>query len=310
MIRSILSAFVFLIALAGNASAQNCTTYPTNLTNGTNADATQVMGNFNYVLGCVRDKLVAPRTYFVRTDGNDSNTGLVNSAGGAFLTIQKAINTVATLDINANTTTIQIADGTYTAANVLNNVVGFAIPGNLVIQGNNSTPANVVISTTSANAFKADSIAAVWDIKDLKIATTTSGDGIAVINGATVRFRNLNFGPVASSHLRADNAARLIALSSYTVSGNASFHWFAVNGGEVFVNNGLTITITGTPAIGTWTFSSVLAIVNCYSLTFSGAATGVRYGVNANGVVFTNGGSATYLPGNSAGSAASGGQYL
>jgi hypothetical protein len=99
-----------------------------------------------------RELLTANRTYYVRSDGNDSNTGLANTSGGAFLTVQKAVNIIAaTLDLGGSAVTVQIADGTYTGAVSLKEVVGYSAPGCLVIQGNNSTPANVVISTTSAN---------------------------------------------------------------------------------------------------------------------------------------------------------------
>ncbi len=40
-------------ATVSGAKAQTCTSYPYTLTNGTNADATQVMANFAYVVSCV-----------------------------------------------------------------------------------------------------------------------------------------------------------------------------------------------------------------------------------------------------------------
>ena len=43
--------------------------------------------------------------------------------------------------------------------------------------------------------------------------------------------------------------------------------------------------------------------------TFVGSATGARYSVALNGVIQTTGAGASYLPGNSAGSSATGGQY-
>lgn len=83
----------------------------------------------------------------------------------------------------------------------------------------------------------------------------------------------------------------------------------AVYGGLILVN-GQTVTISGTPAFGSaFAFAWRTGTVDAYNNTYSGAATGVRYNANMNGVIVVGGAGATYLPGNSAGSTATGGQY-
>lgn len=253
----------------------------------------------------IREVLTATRTYYVRTDGSDSNTGLTNTSGGAFLTIQKAVDTIATLDISGYTVTIQVADGTYTGTVSLKNVVGAANPGNLVIQGNNSTPANVVISTTSNNCFFASGVNATWDIKDMKLTTTTSGSCISA-SLSKIRFGNIEFGACATYHISTNGTGTLAeALSNYTVNGGATRHWSSIVLSEIRVQS-ITITLSGTPAFTDWAHTETAAVQLVNANTYSGSATGKRYNVAQNSVVF----SGATLPGDVAGTTATGGQYI
>ena len=249
-----------------------------------------------------REVLTTDRTYYVRTDGSNSNTGLANTSGGAFLTVQKAIDVVYSLDLSIYNVTIQIADGTYTTPIVLSKP--FVGKGSVSIQGNSTTPANVIISTTSANAFDVSN-GAVVNIKDLKIQTTTSGNGIYV-EAAIVNFYNLNFGACANNHMLSTGSALIYGRSNYAISGGALRHWF-VTGVATIIVTGVTVTITGTPNFSfAFGVSGLAACLSVYSNTYSGSATGKRYDANMNGIIYTAGAT---LPGNSAGSTATGGQY-
>jgi hypothetical protein len=98
---------------------------------------------------------------------------------------------------------------------------------------------------------------------------------------------------------------------TYNISAGAVTHIFCSSSGNVAIE-GCTLTTTGTVAFsGAFVTSSFVGVVFIDSNTFTGAsATGSRYSITANGVVYTAGAATTYLPGNAAGSTGSGGQYV
>jgi len=255
-----------------------------------------------------RELLSGDRTYYVRTDGSDSNDGLANTAGGAFLTIQKAVDTIATIDLNGKNVVVQVANGTYTTPVILKEVVGYSAPGCLIIRGSTGTPANVVLSTTNASAVAATAIGSVWRIEGMRLQTTTSGAGIWIIS-AGIQYGSVDFGACASAHVVAQSNARLAVIAPYSVSGGSQWHAFVQT--STIDGNFHTVTLTGTPAFSVEFIRTVgSAYVNWPGTTFSGAATGTRYLVSLNAVVNTNGGGASYFPGSVAGSTATGGHYI
>jgi hypothetical protein len=268
----------------------------------------QTAGDARYSPIADRRTLTAARTYYVRTDGSDSNTGLANTAGGAFLTIQKAVDTISGLDINGQTVTVQIADGTYTGAVTLKNVVGYAAEGNLVIQGNSGTPANVVISVTSNNCFTASGISSVWTIKDMKLQTTTSGSGLLAQDNSKILFTNLSFGTTVTFHIYAVRGI-IQATGNYAISGNAAYHWVASIGGAIKVQSIAAITLSGTPAFTVFALADTTSVLAWNGSAFSGGASAgtKKYDINSNAAAVSGG---VTLPGGVAGTTATGGQYL
>lgn len=251
----------------------------------------------------VRELLTAARTYYVRTDGSDSNDGFANSSTGAFRTIQKAIDVVGALDSSIYGITISIAAGTY-APFTTKDPVGF---GGVSVVG--ASMSSVTISTSSGPCITVPTGSQKYYVTGLRLTSTDTGpagDAISVGIGASINGGVLDFGPCGNFHINCSGTA---IFSSYTVSGSARVHWYASNGAKL-VCAGYTITLTGTPA-----FSIAFAYGDCLSLlrvnanTFVGTATGVRFAVSLNSAIYVNGAGASYLPGSAAGSTASGGQY-
>jgi hypothetical protein len=256
----------------------------------------------------VRELLTAARTYYVRTDGSDSNTGLSNTAGGAFATIQKAVDVASALDNGGFNITIQIADGTYSAGASLKSFVG---SGQLSIRGNSGAPQNVVISTGNSACFSAVSVQGRWFIGDLATATGNANHVIASGIPTFITLGKIYFGAANSAymHVYAEGGARVFLSSDYSITGGAGGHWYAFGGASI-EGNVITCTLSGTPAFALQFFGATnTGILRAAINTYSGAATGKRYDVKMNAVIDVNGAGASYLPGNAAGTSATGGQY-
>lgn len=244
-----------------------------------------------------REKLIANRTYYVLTTGSDSNSGLANTAGGAFLTIAKALDTVASLDCSSFQVTIQVGAGTYTVPIVLPRTLSSLPP---ILTGVGATTIISVTGTAITNDGSTP-----WQVNSMKIVA--SSYGLYAVNGGSIKHSGLEFG-ACQFHIFTQPAGFIRATGSYAISGAAQAHAVA-GGGYIDIGN-VTITITGTPAFSTaFAYAASLGYLSAYGDTFSGSATGPRYSVSVNAVIFTGGGGATYFPGNSAGSTATGGIY-
>jgi hypothetical protein len=258
-----------------------------------------------------REVLRAARTYYVRADGNDANTGLANTSGGAFLTIQRSINVTSTIDCNGLNLTIQIGDGTYNESVNVYPVTGLGT-GMFTIQGNSGTPTNVVVNGQATSAITAWSQCVVA-IKNLKVTATTAGSGLAANQASIMSFSGIDFGVCAGQHILAFFGSQVVCNGNYTISGASPYHWLASYNALIWVP-GYTITFSTNPTnfSGSFALATNASMLPCYSMTFNNKAyaTGKRYDASVNGVINTAAGGSTYLPGNTGGSTATGGQYI
>lgn len=266
----------------------------------------------------IREVLTSNRTYYVRTDGNDSNNGLTDTAGGAFLNLQKAVDVVCSLDCSIYIPTIQLGNGTYTLSSPLE--LKRFLGTKAVIKGNASTPSNVILQGPGDVIRGIGTKGSLWELKDFKLQSSTSSASaraLIFLSNADIDIYNLDFGAMAggaftSRHINATKHSLARVMSGYTISGGANMHVLVetqalVDYRDAEPGGAITVTLTGTPGFpsGSFWWAASMGEVNCFAggggLSFSGSATGVRYNGYYNSLVLTNGGATTFLPGNVAG---------
>lgn len=257
----------------------------------------------------IRERVTADRTYYVRTDGSDSNDGSANTAAAAFLTIQKAIDVVAdTLDIAAGrTVVIQVADGTY-APITLRKTHG---AGKLVIRGNTATPANCIISGSSATAVSCPQEAGVFGvlIEGFKITTTTSGHGLYVVGTSSVLIANCTFGPIAGTAVLVVNGGNVQFAGDVTFAGSIASHVLHAQHSGVIVASSVLLTFSSMSVSGSFAYARYGGVIHLGFSSWSGSFTGKRYDAAGLSLVSTFGQATTWIPGSVAGTTATGSVY-
>lgn len=258
-----------------------------------------------------RTQLTADTTFYADgQNGNDANDCLTRTT--ACKTPQAALDRAAdSYDIGPYTVTIQLASGqTFTSATqffptiALRQMVG---RGNVVIDGGGS-----LVTSSAWDAIDTQgSITNLYTIQNIGLSSTAPtnyGQGFCILvqNSGVVRIGNgVNFHSATGGHIGAQDPGAIAQIwGNYTISGGAPTHYNAAVGGAVVQGNGATVTLTGTP---NFTQGFVLSYghgtvyVSRNFVSFSGGATGLRYNDQLSSVIFTNGGGASYFPGNTNG---------
>lgn len=250
----------------------------------------------------VREKLTAARTYYVRTDGSDSNDGLSNSSGGAFATIQKAWDVLATLDGGGFAATIAVADGTYTTPfNPKKIPVGFA---EVVVVGNTVTPSLCHLSTSGSCVVVEPGVSLT--MRGLKFSS--AGDSLVRANfGAFCALSDIELGAATANNQITSIGGNISVSGAVRITGSSPACVVCQNGGYVGFNS--AFTLVGTPAYGTFAIVRDASQIVLFGTSFTGSATGVRYSAQLNGIINTYGSGESFLPGNAAGTKTAGGQY-
>ncbi|BEV00062.1 hypothetical protein [Novosphingobium olei] len=247
------------------------------------------------------------RTFYVRSDGDDTNSGFGNTADEAFKTVQGAVNRlskfpydeagyVASSDPDAGWK-ITVAAGTYAEDVILRQCRFFGV----TIEG--AGPAN-----TSVSSFVSKALTTVWNHRQMTIGGAGKS-ALSASRGSEMTWENVKF--VASAyHVVTTQGARALATGNYEISGSATAHLYAAMGTVIDIKD-RTVTLTGTPNVGTFAKVEQASVIRAQGCTFTGSATGKKYDARSGGIIETNGSTpATFFPGDTAGSTATGGQYV
>ena len=250
-----------------------------------------------------RSKLQADRTYFVRIDGNDLlNSGLVDSAGGAFATGTGAWNYVRdNVDLNGYTVTIRITDATHTEAIIID---GPCLNGTVEVEGNVSNPALSLLWPSGACAFKITN--AKVTISSIGLITDSGMAHVLIGAGADASYKNLRHGDAtgAGDHYLITDGGVGRPIGNYVYGGSFGSHIHFRRGGKLLVPDGASITATavGTPTAINYFVGGNAALADLLGMTWAGVSVSGPKFLLHNGCRLNTGGMGlSWLPGSTAG---------
>lgn len=248
--------------------------------------------------------------YCVATTGDDSDTGF---SPNCWLTLQHAWDVIVSSDdLQGFSAIVGVGDGLYAGIVASGSVLGSFGPSNVTFNGNVGTPANVTITEVAGSAIVASS-GAQFTIQGVKLVATGIGTGqgycIQSSTGAYVIYTAVEFSQCDNSGVYSLDSGTTVSTGSITVSNGGQTFILASTHGTAKLDS-TTVTVTGTPAfVNAFAAADTLGVVHSSATTFVGGATGLYYNASLNAVIDTAGGGGTYFPGDTPGTAATGGQY-
>lgn len=253
--------------------------------------------------------LVAPRTLFVRANGNDLNDGSANTDASAFRTINAAIQfALRVFAPSRHLITIQIADGLYAEAVVVSQAVGWRF----MLLGNEAAPQNVIIRAPAGSiaAVLGETLANI-DVVGVQIeavAGATFVNGLMAQDRSRLVYRNVRFGANLFYQVSSARSSVMTQNGPVTIVSGGAAHLVATSQGSI-QNVSQAISYIGAPAFSVanvWANNGTVVVA---SVVFSGAVNGPRYQADVVGLIWTAGAGVNFIPGSVAGNVNSGGVY-
>lgn len=263
-----------------------------------------------------RPTLSATQWIYVRTDGNDSNTGLVDSPSGAFATWQAAVNLAQSYDFNGETLNIKAGEqGSPQVWNlsqpvVIENMVGFGLLQ--ILPSSSGTTVNGVNGAFSLNNTLVNVV-----MGGLTLTTTGTGYGTVTVGGHSI-YQHATIGPnygatgtgMSDVYIHDAQASAAILNNTYSITAGKQSHIAGALGAYIALE-GCTINHPNAIVFTTGYIDCRGGHIQSTGCTFSNAGnvTGPRYSVSLGGVLNTLGNGANYFPGDSGGGVSSWGSY-
>lgn len=247
-----------------------------------------------------RIKLSGDLTVYVRSDGNDANGGLANTAAGAFATIQGAWDSLKSLyDVAGFAIVIQLGiAGTYIGASFI------GASGKVRLQGDPANPDGFIVTkkTGEPHAILA---AMEMDVDGIQILLPAGGSyGLSVGARGFVNYKNILFTSQQPSGFPVfvNNGGFAAQTGNLKAQGDAQCLIACFEAGRHEFNTPNTITFFGNPLYSTgFVLAKAGRIYVPSTSTFVGTARGPRFRAEELGSISTGGRGVNYFPGDAAG---------
>ena len=190
----------------------------------------------------------------------------------------------------------------------------------MILRGNLTDPRQVSIFNTATGSAITQSQGGSYNLEGLSFRAasngpTDAGHGLWLAGNGNMSVSTVNFdacSPVGS-HISAQGGSFAI-YGPTTISGNGGSHWSPNLGGDIVIVSYPLPSLTILNAVNISTFVSAVtngsARLGYGSISGAANVTGSKYFASGNGVIDSSGRGTSYLPGTTAGTVASGGQYL